>query len=98
MSRVKELPHKPGELVTVFWPGGPHNFVLEFDHAEEFDLYGGEWTDWFLIHGTCTGDDGCPVNSKTGGRYHHMRNFYVHPVDGGYALVPYRERKEGKPA
>jgi hypothetical protein len=75
-----EVPLERGQHVTVFWPGGPYNFVLEFDWAERHNVAEEKWKDWFVIHGREVEPD-----PKYGG----TRAFYVHPVDGGYALLPY---------
>jgi hypothetical protein len=73
--------HKSGERVTVRWPGGPYDFVMEFDHAEAINAPG--WEDWFNIHGV--------VVEPSEPKHHVYRAFYVHQVGKGeYALVPFR--------
>jgi hypothetical protein len=76
-------PHRRGERVTVFWPGGPYDFAVEFDFAEPLHAEG--WDGWFVLHGTA---------EPTGGERHRWypmrRSFYVHAVEGGYALVRFR--------
>lgn len=74
--------HERGERVTVRWPGGPYDFVLEYQRAEPVSMSG--WDDWFMIHGFCV--------EPVGVQHQTMRQFYVHPVDDGYALLPKRER------
>lgn len=73
-----EQPHKHNERITVFWPGGPYNFVLEFDRVEPVNAP--DWEDWFVIHGV--------VVQPEGVQHHTMRGFYVHPVEGGYEMLP----------
>jgi len=71
--------HKRGERITIRWPGGPHDFVLEFEYAEPVGGVG--WEDWFTITGVV-------VEPGTA----RMQSFYVHPVEAGvYALLPVRE-------
>jgi hypothetical protein len=71
-------PHKRGERVTVFWPNGPYDFVLEFEYAEQVLAPGRE--DWIVIHGLVVEPDGP--------QHRAFRGFYVHPVEGGYSLLP----------
>lgn len=83
MSRARDLEklHERGERVTVRWPGGPYDFVLEFDYAEPSTMSG--WEDWLTIHGLCVEPEG-PQHRMT-------RSFYVRPVEGEertYALLP----------
>jgi hypothetical protein len=70
--------HKRNERVTIRWPGGPYDFVVEFDHAEPAASPG--WEDWLVIHGLCV--------EPEGPGHRAMRSFYVHPVKSGYALLP----------
>jgi hypothetical protein len=73
--------HKPGERVTVRWPGGPYDFVLEFSYAEAVNAPG--WEEWFTIHGLVVEPEGL--------QHRAVRGFYVHPVEEGvYALLPFR--------
>jgi hypothetical protein len=43
-----QLPAK-GELIVVKWPGGPHNFLLKFDH--EVPTAGLSKPDWLTLSG-----------------------------------------------
>lgn len=73
--------HKRGERVTVRWPGGPYDFVMEFEYAEAIGAPG--WEDWFNIHGF--------VVEPKGPGHQTTRGFYVHQVGKGeYALLPFR--------
>lgn len=73
--------HAPRERVAVFWPGGPYDFEIEFDHAMPYGPGDGDWRDWFLISGVVVS----PVSP-----WPRLQSFYVHPVAGGYSLVPFR--------
>lgn len=44
MSQKRDLEklHERGERVTVRWPGGPYDFVLEFGYAEPSTMSGWE--------------------------------------------------------
>jgi len=73
--------HERGELVTVRWPGGPYDFVLEFEAAEPVGAVG--WEDWFNISG---------MQVKPREQWPLGRTFYVRPVEdepGVYTLVPF---------
>lgn len=74
--------HERGERVTVYWPGGPYNFVLEYYGAEPVGVHWAGREDWLVIHGLCVEPEG--VQHRT------MRHFYVHPHEDGYALIPFR--------
>lgn len=72
--------HEPGEPVVVLWPGGPDNFKILFSHAEAAPLAGERWRDWITITGF--------VVEPSGLEYRTTRSFFVHPVEGVYALLP----------
>jgi hypothetical protein len=74
--------HKRGELVTVRWPGGPYDFVLEFEYAESVNTLG--WEDWIVIHGL--------VVEPAGPQHRNLRGFYVHPIgENEYELLPLKK-------
>lgn len=75
--------HPRRERVTVFWPGGPHHFEILFHEARPWGPTEGPWADWFLINGL--------VVSPGGVENRYVRSFYVHPIAGGYALVPHSD-------
>lgn len=75
--------HKRGEHITVFWPGGPYDFDVEYGWTETIGAPG--WEDWIVIHGVATPADG---PRKDDPRLRADRSFYVKPVDGGYTLLP----------
>ena len=69
--------HERGERVTVRWPGGPYDFVIEFAYAEP-----GRGS-WLTVPGVCV--------NPVGPQHHTMRSFFVHPMEGEertYALRP----------
>lgn len=68
-----------GDRVTVRWPGGPHSYVLEFDHIQPERFHDG----WVLLAGRQIEPEGM----QRGGGY--LRTFYVRPVaDGVFTLHP----------
>lgn len=71
--------HKPGERVAIEWPGGPHNFVIEFSYADPVRVI--DWPGWLVLHGTVVEPEG-PVPRQ-------YRAFYVHLVDGAYKMIPF---------
>ncbi|MEU4237919.1 hypothetical protein [Actinoplanes sp. NPDC026619] len=83
MSKARDLEklHARRERVTIRWPDGPYDFVVEFDHAEPGGMSG--WDDWLIIHGLCV--------EPEGPQHRTMRSFFVHPVEGGYALLPMKK-------
>jgi len=46
---------KPGELVTIRWPEGQHDFVIEFGRVSAPELAG--WEDWVILHGVVVEPD-----------------------------------------
>lgn len=79
--------HRPGDLVTVRWPDGPHDYMIEFKDAVPFGPGNQSRPDWFLISGRVVQPRG-PME----GRQH---TFYVHPVNGdpgAYELTPFTRR------
>lgn len=73
------LPEK-GDVVRIFWPGGPHDFAIIFSRAEPMTAPG--YDGWMYMYGF--------VVEPSAPKYRTNRGFYVHPVDGGYALTPHR--------
>lgn len=75
---VTKLPdHKRGERVEIRWPGGPYDFVIEFDYARDV----GHWDGWLELHGT--------VVEPSDPGHHAYRGFYCHPVgEGVYEMIP----------
>ncbi len=70
-----------GDRVTVRWPGGPHDYLLEFDHFRTERFVGG----WVLLVGRQVEPEG----GQRGGGY--LRTFYVRPVEAGvFTLYPKR--------
>jgi hypothetical protein len=68
------LPIK-GELVSVRWPGGPHDFVLQFDHVNTSIPNPPGWEHWVTLVGV----------ANPGG----WSRFYVQPVEPGvWTLLP----------
>lgn len=72
-----EQPYERNERVTIFWPNGPHDFVIEFHRAEPASMRDG----WLYVRGLVV-EPNTPQQRTT-------RDFFVHPVEGGYALVPH---------
>jgi hypothetical protein len=70
-------PHERNERITIFWPGGPYNFVIEFHYASPGLRRGWMWIRGFVV------EPNAPENRMT-------REFYVQPVKGGYSLVELR--------
>jgi hypothetical protein len=69
-----DLP-KRGERVTVLWPGGQYDFVLEFNRAEP-GVNGWLWLTGLVVE-------------PEGVEHRGQRTFYVHPVPGGkFTLHP----------
>lgn len=67
--------YQPRERVTIHWPGGPHDFVIEFGSVEPAEKDG-----WLYVQGL--------VVSPDAPEYRHWRRFWVQPVEDGYALLP----------
>lgn len=74
MIPAGDLP-KPGESVTVRWPNGDYDFVLEFEYAEP----GAEG--WILLTGVVLEPQGVAQGRR--------RSLYVKPTtDGEFTLRP----------
>lgn len=74
MIPAGDLP-KQGERVTVRWPGGDYDFVLEFEYAEP-GVDG-----WILITGIVLEPEGVGQG--------RLRRLYVRPTtDGEFTLRP----------
>jgi len=73
--------HKPGELIDIRWPGGPHDFQIEFEYAEELKVEG--WEDWIVLHGL--------VVKPASTQFRTSRAFYAKPVgERTYEVLPKR--------
>lgn len=78
--------HKRGERILIRWPGGPYDFIVEFEYSERVLAAG--WEDWIVVHGF--------VVEPQGPQHQMTRSFYCHPFvngDGsydGYEMIPYR--------
>lgn len=77
-----------GDHVTIFWPGGPYDFVLEYyevvDHPKP--SLDPRWDDWLYLCGR--------VIKPEGPGHLAWRAFFVHPVEDGYALLPLKGRPD----
>ncbi|GAA2681588.1 hypothetical protein [Actinoplanes palleronii] len=72
--------HQVGEHVAVRWPGGEHDFVLEY-YDDGSDLQPPPEPDWCYIRGVQVQPEGIG--------YRWMRTFKVRPVGGAeYELLP----------
>lgn len=74
---ARKLPER-GERVTIRWPNGPYDFVIEFerlDHEMPQAPDGWLWMRGYVVE---------PV----GPRYQGWQTFYVQPVGDDYALMP----------
>lgn len=79
MAEAYQLPtHKRDERILIRWPGGPYDFVIEFESVEPVLAKG--WEGWVSIRGF--------VVEPQGLRHQMTRSFYCHPVDGGYEMIP----------
>lgn len=68
-----------GERVTIRWPGGPHDFVLTFDHFRPERFHDG----WVLVVGRQVEPEGMERG------YGWLQTFYVRPVgDRVFTLYP----------
>lgn len=77
---MSELPHlhKPGELITIRWPNGPHDFKIQFEYAND-DMQFEGWEGWVTLYGVV----GAPGGHQT------LRGFYCHPIgDREYEMIP----------
>ena len=73
MSAAEDLP-KQGERVTIRWPGGDYDFVIEFSYAEELP------DGWLVLHGL--------VVEPVGIEHRMVRGFQVRRVGDDFALLP----------
>jgi len=65
-----------GDRVTVRWPGGSYDFVIEYDHEEPSQPGG-----WVVVHGL--------VVEPVGPEHRRHRGFYAHQVGAGiYEMLP----------
>lgn len=72
--------HRPGELITIRWPGGLHDFKIQFQYADEVSAPG--WESWVVLHGQ--------VVEPEEAQYQRYHGFYCHPIgDREYAMIPY---------
>lgn len=71
-----EPEHAAGERVTIFWPGGFYDFVIEFASLRPDPHRPG----WLLVTGLVVRPEGVEHRST--------RTFSVERVVGGYALLP----------
>lgn len=77
MSASNLPDHKERERVTLRWPGGFYDFVIEFSSIDQ-DRADPKW--WW-IRGL--------VVSPEGPEHRASRTFMVRRVDGEWALLPY---------
>lgn len=69
-----------GDKVTVRWPGGLYDFVIEFEYAEAAPPHQGS-DGWLWLSGM--------VVEPAGPEHRSFRTFYVQPVAGGaFSLLP----------
>jgi hypothetical protein len=80
-------PHPHGEYITVFWPGGPYDFRGQFLRSEQISDTG--WKGWLVVTLWVTDLPRCTSQDEV--YYPMAQTFFVHPVDGGYALLPKRQ-------
>lgn len=76
-----------GERVTVRWPGGLYDFVLEFGWAEKVN--GPSWStdDWYVVHGLVV-EPSAPEHRSFRGLYSHRTG----PRE--YTMLPHRKAGE----
>jgi len=71
--------HRPDERITIRWPGGPHDYVIEFEKAEPLDAIRG----WLYLYGL--------VVQPSAPQFRTRRGFYCRPVgDREYTMLPKR--------
>lgn len=68
--------HERGERVTVHWPGGFYDFVIEFDSITQEQTR----PQWWWIHGL--------VVFPEGPEHRSYRTFMVRWLDGWWQLLP----------
>lgn len=76
-ERHRELPAK-GERVTIRWPGGPYDFVIQFDAIDESMPRAEDGWLWMTGY----------VVEPVGPRHQTWQTFYVRPDGDDYALIP----------
>ena len=72
MADGEQMP-KLGERVTVRWPGGDYDYVIELRDLQRLP------DDWLLVSGSVVE----PVS-----QHRTCRSFQVHWVDGEFSLLP----------
>lgn len=81
--------HKRGERVNVFWPGGPYDFIVQYEYHSPVRAPG--WEGWIVLHCVvCEHAHGDTVEPAPIG-HRQFTSFYVHPVERGYALLPMKK-------
>jgi hypothetical protein len=74
--------HRPGELITIRWPGAPYDFKIQFQYADKVNAPG--WESWVVLHGL--------VVEPHGPQHQAYRGFYCHPIgDREYEMIPKRD-------
>jgi hypothetical protein len=73
------LPER-GELVTIRWPGGPHDIVIKFDCVPSG--WPAPAKGWVWLRGQVK-EPRMPAP--------WVQVFHVQPIDGGYELMPHVE-------
>lgn len=79
MEKGKIYPGEPLpylERIEVRWPGGPHDFVLEFHFAEKVPPPSERFKGWVVLHGVIVS----PMQ--------YWGGLFCHQVDDHYEMVP----------
>jgi hypothetical protein len=73
--------HKVGDQVTIRWPGGPHDYVIEY-YDDGLGTQPPPSKGFQYIRGVVVQPDGL--------QWRTLRTFYVRQVGDGYELLPLR--------
>lgn len=79
----------PGEMVTVRWPNGPHDFEMEYERVDGH----GVWPGWVFMTGGVESPESSAFLQKQwkepGYKHRTSRTLHVRPVgDGTWELLP----------